>query len=47
LAAVMIWLGLYPRPFFEVSQAPTEALQRLYAPAATTAAAARSARAAP
>jgi NADH-quinone oxidoreductase subunit M len=32
LMAVMIWLGLYPRPFFELSRAPTEALQTLYAP---------------
>ena len=31
--AVMIWLGLYPRPFFEVSRAPMQALQALYAPA--------------
>jgi NADH-quinone oxidoreductase subunit M len=30
LMAVMIWLGLYPRPFFEVSRAPTQALQALY-----------------
>jgi len=37
LVAVMIWLGLYPRPFFEVSRAPTQALQSLYAPAATAA----------
>ena len=37
LMAVMIWLGLYPRPLFEVSRAPTEALQTLYAPAATAA----------
>jgi NADH-quinone oxidoreductase subunit M len=37
LMAVMIWLGLYPRPFFEVSRAPTHALQSLYAPAATAA----------
>jgi NADH-quinone oxidoreductase subunit M len=37
LMAVMIWLGLYPRPFFEVSRAPTQALQSLYAPAATAA----------
>jgi NADH:ubiquinone oxidoreductase subunit 4 (subunit M) len=35
LVAVMIWLGLYPRPFFEVSRAPTQALQTLYSPAAT------------
>lgn len=35
LMAVMIWLGLYPRPFFEVSRAPTQALQSLYAPAET------------
>src|ERR1700689_1429999 len=38
LMAVMIWLGLYPRPVFEVSRAPTQALQPLYAPAATAAA---------
>jgi NADH-quinone oxidoreductase subunit M len=37
LMAVMIWLGLYPRPFFEVSRAPTQGLQALYAPAATAA----------
>jgi NADH-quinone oxidoreductase subunit M len=37
LAAVMIWLGLYPRPFFEVSRTPMQALQTLYAPAATAA----------
>jgi NADH-quinone oxidoreductase subunit M len=37
LMAVMIWLGLYPRPFFEVSRAPTQALQTLFAPAATAA----------
>jgi NADH-quinone oxidoreductase subunit M len=37
LMAVMIWLGLYPRPFFEMSRAPTQALQTLYAPAATAA----------
>jgi NADH-quinone oxidoreductase subunit M len=35
LMAVMIWLGLYPRPFFSVSRAPTQALQSLYAPAVT------------
>ena len=35
LAAVMIWLGLYPRPFFVVSRAPMQALGRLYAPEAT------------
>jgi NADH-quinone oxidoreductase subunit M len=33
LLVVMIWLGLYPRPFFAVSRAPTQALQNLYAPA--------------
>jgi NADH-quinone oxidoreductase subunit M len=32
LAAVMIWLGLYPRPFFSVSRAPMQALETLYAP---------------
>jgi NADH-quinone oxidoreductase subunit M len=37
LMAVMIWLGLYPRPFFEVSRVPTQALQSLYAPAALAA----------
>ena len=35
LMAIMIWLGLYPRPFFEVSRAPTQALQTLYAAAPT------------
>jgi NADH-quinone oxidoreductase subunit M len=34
LTVVMIWLGLYPRPFFQVSRAPTQALHTLYAPAA-------------
>jgi NADH-quinone oxidoreductase subunit M len=38
LMAVMIWLGLYPRPFFELSRAPTQALQTLYAPATSTSA---------
>jgi NADH-quinone oxidoreductase subunit M len=48
LTAVMIWLGLYPRPFFEVSRAPTQALQTLYAPsAATPASSAPTARVAP
>ena len=47
LMAVMIWLGLYPRPFFEVSRAPTQALQTLYAPAATAASATPIARVAP
>ena len=37
LMAVMIWLGLYPRPFFEASRAPMRALQTLYAPATTVA----------
>jgi NADH-quinone oxidoreductase subunit M len=37
LMAVTIWLGLYPRPFFEVSRAPTQALQALNSPAATAA----------
>jgi NADH-quinone oxidoreductase subunit M len=32
LMAVMIWLGLYPKPFFELSRAPTQALQTRYAP---------------
>ena len=35
LMAVMIWLGLYPRPFFEVSRASTQALRTLYEPATT------------
>ena len=35
LAAVMIWLGLYPRPFFAVSRAPMQALQTQFAPDAT------------
>jgi NADH-quinone oxidoreductase subunit M len=35
LMAVMIWLGLYPRVFFEVSRAPTEALRSIYVPATT------------
>jgi NADH-quinone oxidoreductase subunit M len=50
LMAVMIWLGLYPRPFFEVSRAPMRALQVLYAPdgaAPTGASATSSARVAP
>jgi NADH-quinone oxidoreductase subunit M len=47
LMAVLIWLGLYPRPFFEVSRAPTQALQTLYAPAATAAGATPNARVAP
>jgi NADH-quinone oxidoreductase subunit M len=47
LMAVMIWLGLYPRPFFEVSRAPTQALQTLYAPAATAASPTPIARVAP
>ncbi len=47
LMAAMIWLGLYPRPFFEVSRAPTQALQTLYAPAATAAGSSALARAAP
>jgi NADH-quinone oxidoreductase subunit M len=47
LMAVMIWLGLYPRPFFDVSRAPTQALQILYAPAATSASATSIARVAP
>jgi NADH-quinone oxidoreductase subunit M len=38
LMAVMIWLGLYPRPFFELSRAPTQALQTRYAPASTVSA---------
>jgi NADH-quinone oxidoreductase subunit M len=40
LMAVMIWLGLYPRPFFEASRAPAQALQTRYSPAVTTARAA-------
>jgi NADH-quinone oxidoreductase subunit M len=47
LMAVMIWLGLYPRPFFEVSRAPTQALQTLYAPAAAAVNATSTARVAP
>jgi NADH-quinone oxidoreductase subunit M len=47
LMAAMIWLGLYPRPFFEVSRAPTQALQTLYAPAATAASATSAARVTP
>jgi NADH-quinone oxidoreductase subunit M len=47
LIAVMIWLGLYPRPFFEVSRAPTQALQSLYAPAETQGRATPVARVAP
>jgi NADH-quinone oxidoreductase subunit M len=47
LMAVMIWLGLYPRPFFEMSRAPTQALQTLYAPAETAASATPAARVAP
>jgi len=35
LMLVMIGLGLYPRPVLQISRAPIEALQRLYAPAAT------------
>jgi NADH-quinone oxidoreductase subunit M len=34
LMAAMIWLGLYPRPFFDLSRAPTRALQTHYASAA-------------
>jgi NADH-quinone oxidoreductase subunit M len=37
LMAVTIWLGLYPRPFFEVSRAPTQGLQALNSAAATAA----------
>ena len=47
LMAVMIWLGLYPRPFFEVSRAPTQALHTLYAPAVTAERATPVARVAP
>jgi NADH-quinone oxidoreductase subunit M len=47
LMAVMIWLGLYPRPFFEVSRAPMQALQTLYTPGATAANAPSIARVAP
>jgi NADH-quinone oxidoreductase subunit M len=47
LMAVMIWLGLYPRPFFELARAPTQALQTLYAPAATAMSATLSARGTP
>jgi NADH-quinone oxidoreductase subunit M len=47
LMAVMIWLGLYPRPFFEVSRAPTRALQSLYAPTETQGRATPVARVAP
>ncbi|MDE2451723.1 MAG: NADH-quinone oxidoreductase subunit M, partial [Gammaproteobacteria bacterium] len=47
LMVVMIWLGLYPRPFFEVSRAPTQALQTRYAPAVTEGTAAPIARAPP
>jgi NADH-quinone oxidoreductase subunit M len=32
LVVVAIWLGLYPRPILEISRAPMQALQRLYAP---------------
>jgi len=35
LMLVMIGLGLYPRPVLQISRAPIEALQRLYAPAQT------------
>jgi NADH-quinone oxidoreductase subunit M len=35
LVAAMIWLGLYPRPFFALSRAPVQALQALYVPAAS------------
>ncbi len=34
LAALLIWLGLYPQPILDVSRAPMRALQRLYAPPA-------------
>ena len=47
LMAVMIWLGLYPRPFFELSRAPMQALVTLYAPATTAASAPPIAREAP
>jgi NADH-quinone oxidoreductase subunit M len=47
LMAVMIWLGLYPRPFFEVSRAPMQALQTLYAPATTAVSATATARVVP
>jgi NADH-quinone oxidoreductase subunit M len=47
LMAVMIWLGLYPRAFFEVSRAPMQALHTLYAPTATPAQLAPIARVAP
>jgi len=32
LMAVMIWLGLYPRAFFDKSREPIKAIQTLYAP---------------
>jgi NADH-quinone oxidoreductase subunit M len=47
LMVVMIWLGLYPRPFFEMSRAPTQALQTLYAPAASASSATPISRVAP
>ena len=47
LTVVMIWLGLYPRPFFEVSRAPTQALRALYAPAVSAETATPIARVAP
>jgi len=34
LAAIMIWLGLYPKPFFALAHAPMQALQSQYAPVA-------------
>ena len=34
LMAVLIWLGLYPRPILEVSRTPMQALETLYAPQA-------------
>ncbi len=47
LMAVMIWLGLYPRTFFDVSRTPMQALQTLYAPTANAARPAPIARVAP
>jgi NADH-quinone oxidoreductase subunit M len=47
LMAVMIWLGLYPRPFFEASRAPMQALHNLYSPATTAANTTPNAREAP
>ena len=47
LVVAMIWLGLYPRPFFAVSRASTKALEALYAPTTTGPAASPIARIAP